>query len=534
MNEYEKSLKVLNQGRIKAAGVSMDFIFAPYEEFKANPCVDAALQALNVYKTLRENPPSELRNAFFPKPRSEIKAITRRGPGVYRPVLKTDQGPGQFAAFEVGDVSRLEPIQKLGNEGYAATEVHFQTQLDTLNGKAPLELFREMSAVREFYRQGEFYEASLALERLLLVCDSFGLDPRREATVGRDAFFFIRPMLTGSKNILPRSVQKEVLKLSIDVASQFVDLAKESGAYFTSVLGLTGTSVENVNLPFYFQLDAQVLSDATIVLDQVQMPDVGLFITELEPYNNATLKGIQDIVRPLRGRIVDHIALSLQNQAGFNGEAMLVTRKAVLERKEDTLEILELKVLAKELAQRGIQTVPRSAEDAATEEVEGIGLLLNVDTNSDEFLSLVRRRLQRPDKLRLFPDPLLKAAEKKLTGLRRLDLSKRDLENFHALVGEVDQQADRAYRQLLAVDAFLKSLEIDESVLHFYIPGQPTPAAAFRGDVGSLHQISNMLREVEGGVTIRQVRTSPDRAVLFDQNGAIYNVFRFSILGGQE
>lgn len=510
----------------------MDFVFNPYQNFKDNPGVKSALYALAFYRTLRDNPPSEIRQVFFPKTRAEIRAMTRSGPGVYRPVLKTDQGPGQFTAFKVEGDGEIPVIKKDGNEGYTVIEHHFKVQLDQLNGPTESAILREMDLVRDSYRLGDLNEAFLAVERLEMACEESGVKYRRKAGVGREGFFFIRPMKTEDQVVLPSTVAEQVEDIAVIQIDEFRKLAMEQLKRYSKIFGLeVDIHPEDINLPFYYHLDAQVFPNGEVVLDQIRLPDVGLFLTKLDPNGNETLYDIQSTIATLTTQIMDYVAASLLKHPNFSGKVLLVTRKAVIEEEEDTLEILELQVVQKELKERGIGSEIVSAED--TVGLNGVGLLFNVDPDSEEFKSLLEARIRNNDSLHLFPDPLLRAAESKMSGLKNTFLGSIDLENFHALVNEVDQNPERAYKQLLAIDGFLRSLEIEEDVLHFYIPGQPTPAPAFRGDLGSFHQISNMIKRVDGSVNVRQIPIDPKRAVLFDQNGGIYSVFRFTVLEGE-
>ena len=84
-------------GRVKSAAVGLDRLFANsdspgFEKYLSN---------------LRENPPRELLEAFFPSNQGRLKQLMR-GVGFYRPVLKTDQGmAGNFIPFYI-DSKRKE------------------------------------------------------------------------------------------------------------------------------------------------------------------------------------------------------------------------------------------------------------------------------------------------------------------------------------------------------------------------------------------------------------------------------------------
>src|SRR3989344_6344382 len=87
-------------GRVKSAGVSMDFVFERGNIFRDNPGPATAAEITKTFQAVRENPPTIIRDRFFPLDRAEVKAMTRRSPGLYRPVLKTDQGAGKFLPFQ--------------------------------------------------------------------------------------------------------------------------------------------------------------------------------------------------------------------------------------------------------------------------------------------------------------------------------------------------------------------------------------------------------------------------------------------------
>lgn len=86
-------------GRVKSAGLPVDFVFEQGERFRTDPGPESAAQATRTFSVLRDNPPSEIRNRFFPLDRGGVKAQTKGSPALYRPVLKNDQGAREILTF---------------------------------------------------------------------------------------------------------------------------------------------------------------------------------------------------------------------------------------------------------------------------------------------------------------------------------------------------------------------------------------------------------------------------------------------------
>ena len=82
--EGEYSIGV--SGRVKAAGVPMDTLFETAEGFQQTGRIFEARQVTEEIARLRQAPPEEIRDRFFPRDRGN-KAMFRSGPLLLRPIL---------------------------------------------------------------------------------------------------------------------------------------------------------------------------------------------------------------------------------------------------------------------------------------------------------------------------------------------------------------------------------------------------------------------------------------------------------------
>jgi hypothetical protein len=511
MNQESEQYIVQKTGRVKAAGVPMDGLFDAVGSFADSPTVSRAEDVTGYFARLRAAPSDEIRDRFFPRDRAN-KGLFKSSPLLLRPILKTDQGPGRFLSFETSeDVAEIGTYHIDLEQGYCILEEFFSKQLDQIGN--PKELTSAIADVREKFSSGDMREAQLAYERLQLASEAHGVEFQREARVGRDAMFFIRPNLPTQKIVLPHKVREKVASFA---QGQFTDFAKTLRATYAKEHALLPPEGP-IYLPIYYQVDAQISPDGETLIEQLHMPDVGLFLTTLEPFGNRALFEVKSRVKPIGEAVFEAIAATAADR---NVDTIaLITRPEVLENQEDTLEIREIAALQDGLTARGFHVSALSVEKI--HELSGMGVLLNVHPQDASFDGLLRFRLDNPD-VPIFPDPFLLLKRELMSSYGSMYVPRTHLADLQTIV-----QGGESLSQLLALDNYLTKHGYAGDVFHIFISSQPTPIACFRYDIRGFQIALNAVRDGDE-VRIRSIPIHPRSAVLFDKDKrAIYSVFRF-------
>ncbi|OGH15787.1 MAG: hypothetical protein A3C22_00215 [Candidatus Levybacteria bacterium RIFCSPHIGHO2_02_FULL_37_10] len=522
-------------GRVKSAGFPVDFVFEQGKSFRADPGPDSAAQTTKVFAVLRDNPPSEIRNRFFPLDRGGVKAQTKGSPALYRPVLKNDQGAGKFLPFTIGEGALAFgfPSKVAMEEGYVIPEAYFQDQLRYKGSQPAVE--KELSAVKDYFRVGSMDEGRLAFERLEIECDKAGIVFRRKAQVGRNGLMFIHPAMAEKQIILPVELVVKVEERISDSLARVVEVADFRKKEFALNNNLSYRPLEAENMPTYFQADVHILPNGDFAIAELQFPDVGLFLNGLPIDGSHALRQIHAIVGPMKDKVIDGFEKIIKETIDLKGKVplYLVTRSEVIENKEDVLEIRELAEVQAELKSRGYETQIISAASASNINCDSLMFLFNLDPTSAEFHQLARAYLMDTErKLCMIPDPFLRVAEREFTDYDHIAMTTKQSQNLQAIVREIESfndKKDKLYTQMLALDYFLRQMGINEDVLHFCHPALPTPIPAYRYDIKSLQLAANIIKEGNlKDVNVRAIPISPDRAVLLDKDGGtLYATFRF-------
>ncbi len=508
-------------GRVKAAGVPMDVLFDAGDVFSRDGSPAAAAEMTKRFIDLRQSPPGELRDRVFPRNRG-TKDQFRSGALLTRPILKTDQGAGQFLSFENGSTADVLRYEIAGQSGFCIPEVFFEAQLSAAG--YPSEVMTELAAVRANFGQENLHEAQLAYERMQIAAGTAGIQTEREVGVGRDALFFIRPSFPAEPIRVPGMTMMRVKELVGEQVQQFYDLAHQSRERFVHEHGLAVGTIR-YDAPLYFQVDIQLLPDGTPVLDQIHLPDVGLFLTTLDPAGNPALARVYEATIPLARVVVDVVEREIRHMG--KDSVYIITRDEVLENNEDVLEQREIGAFASMLGERGIRVVPTTVGRAASLGTDEIALLLNVETDTPEYTALLIRHMTGNGPA-IYPDPFLRHAISEVTGYKRAVLSQNHVDALRAIVQGVELKgsSDGVFRAVLALDAYLRRLGIEEDVFHLHTSSQKTPVACYRYDVRGM-QIALGYIAAGDSVVVRNVPISPDRAVLFRSGRPTYTVFRF-------
>ena len=104
----ERYRMVMEGGRIKSAGASLVHLYKVASPILQTPdSVEAAFRTAKAFAGFKEKPPIEIRKAFFPQDEGSMRAAFK-GSGIYRPTIKTDQGPGgNVGYFHVGNETQI-------------------------------------------------------------------------------------------------------------------------------------------------------------------------------------------------------------------------------------------------------------------------------------------------------------------------------------------------------------------------------------------------------------------------------------------
>lgn len=518
-------------GRVKSAGIPLDFVFEQGDLFQSQPGPEVAAEIGATFLNLRKNPPGVIRSRFFPLSRGEVKALTRATSALYRPILKTDQGPGKFLGFKSDEREEnfSQPFKVSKEQGYVIVEAYFKDQLEAQG--YPENIMKELKTVREHFASGNLPEARLAFERLQITSEEQGLIFTRQANVGRNGLMFIHPAAAEQPIILPGGLIAKVEDRTNLLIGELIDRAEAAKKVFAQEQNISVVrAIDELSCPAYFQADVQLLPNREVMVAELQIPDVGLFLCGLNPYGNEVFSQIQKVVMPLKNRVITSLKQTIEKVFARKGQLpiYLVTRSEVIENQEDVLEIRELAEIQKELNKRGFESLIISASQAARVDDDSLMFIFNLNPNPEEFKKLAVAYLTNR-RLIMVPDPFLRVVEKETTDYPQIQMSDRQIVNFFALVGNIETRPTKIYSQLLAVDYFLRQLGAEEEVLHFCHPTFPTPISAYRYDLRSLRVVANILqRNNLRRVLLRSIPISPERGVLIDKNGGIlYATFRF-------
>lgn len=537
MKERATYQLIRDGGRVKSAGVSIDFVVKQGELFKENSGSDTAVQITKTFSALRENPPLPIRNRFFPQDRAEVKAQTKKSPALYRPVLKNDQGAGKFLPFEIGGNGKLDlPFRVKLEEGYIIPEVYFDEQLEERG--SPETVVLELEAVRGHFEQGDLNEARLAFERLEIESEKAGIVFRRRVGVGRNGLMFIHPAKTEKQILLSNELAAEIEYEVNSHCEELITIAETRKRLFAKEYNLPTRLIDEFGIPLYFQSDVHLFPNGSFVLAEMQMPDVGLFLNGLPANGSDVFKQVHKIMDPMQKKIINGFEQTIQKAESEKGKMpiYLVTRSGVVYNKEDVLEIRELAQVQTELKKRGYNSEVISTQSASELDTQCLMFLFNLDPLSEEFGKLAKSYLaDTKRKLLMVPDPFLRVAEREMTGYQQVQMSDRQLGNLIDLVKEMDSPNDKkekVYIQLMAIDYFLRQLDIEEDILHFCHPALPTPVPCYRYDIRSLQIAANIIKEGNlQNIKIRSIPISLDRGVLLDNDGGtLYTTFRFMFL----
>jgi hypothetical protein len=507
-------------GRVKAAGLGLDTLY-PDEagRYARDPSPEAAGRLRAALRGVQDDPPLPLRAAFFPQPRPAIRQHLQRT-GLYRPMLKTDQGPaGTFLPFTTGGDAGLRPFRIARREGVAVPEVHMAGALDA--SPAAREAAERLRAL---YRELRYAECAGALDALTALVGS----GRRSADVGRGLFFFCNPSLADAPVTVPEHVCLRVERAVNELLEPAQARAAHARALFRDGTPLrealasarASAHAGPVEPALYLQADVYLTADGGVHVEQVHLPDVGMFLCELPSDGYAVLPRVQEIVARLRERAAGLLGT-------LPSPVYLLTRPAVLQRQEDTLEHLEIQALRKMAGGAGLDLRVHASTEAACLPRGARVLLLNVDPASPDCEALLAR--VAAGELACTPDPFLKLLSPQLTTLRRVAVGGKQLQHFLRAIRPGGQMCGKSYHALhRGIERIYHHGGHTTDILHVEVPGERTAVPTLRHSVHSFTSLYNTCsRNGFPDLHIREVPVGRENALLHSDTGPHLAAFRF-------
>lgn len=473
-------------GRIKAARIGLEELYPEtYHRYTADPTPENALLLYTELKELRQQPPRKLLDAFFPHPPERIKQFLN-GTGMYRPILKTDQGPaGNFFCFRIASQSEDTTYDIATTQGLAVPEIHFTEKYGS--DAHVKEMLKRMI---DTYRDNDLIKCNDFLMNLEAQLGTLS----REATVGRGPFFFCQPTTTTK----PITISEDLVQKIETSASALVN-AYERKAYdarrrfregASLPTAITGAREADISPPlmYYCQPDVFIDRDGDYTISSINMPDVMMFLTQLTSSGNTVFSAIQEVAHALSSRILTHLNTLLPHQV------YVLTRDEVCMHKEDSLELLEIKALGDYLSSHG-----HSVRVIASSDIPHISngshvLMMNVPIYDGRYHALLHRVAH--DEIVCMPDPFLKAFEKQMTQLYRRTISGKQLELFLEAIkpGRV-VSATALFERHKDIEAIYRIGGFKDDVLYFDVPGERTVVPTIKHSVHSFYALYNVCKK---------------------------------------
>lgn len=505
-------------GRVKSAGLGLDLVYPEEtEQYREDPSPDRAIRLRSALRDVQKNPPAPLLAAFFPMEWATIRQHLLRT-GLYRSFLKTDQGPaGTFLPFVTAEGAKLEPYRINRREGVALPEANIREIL--ASDPAARE---DACRLRALYRQFRLKECAEALE---------GMAERvgyrwRDADVGRGLFFFCNASAADTPITVPEHVCARVEQAVNELLERTARRAAHarklycSGKPLPEALQTASATEPPVDVGPYFQADVYVTRDGEIEIEQIQLPDVGLFLTELPSEGYSILPQVQRVVQQLRERTTELLARS-------SSPIYLLTRRAVLHDREDVLEHLEIQALRKMASQAGISLCVGTPADVPRLPRGARVLLLNIDPASLRCEALLERTAH--GEISCTPDPFLKLLASELTTQRRVPVGEKQLEYFLRTIRPGRQMNGGSYHVMHSgIDRIYDYAGLTADVLHVDVPGEGTPVPTVRHSMHSFTSLYNICkRHGFPKLRIREVPIHRENALLHSRTGSHISAFRF-------
>lgn len=306
------------------------------------------------------------------------------------------------------------------------------------------------------------------------------------------------------------------------------EVARQKRDEFAFSQGIIPPAIKGNFPPLYFQIDFFVKKDKSFNVSDVGLPDVGFFLSDINPQGNQTVKEAQQTVTERLSDVVDSV--NRKTREHRTKMVCFITRRSVIENREDTLEIKEIKVLRDSLEAMGLRSRVISDDQASEMTPDELGILMNVDTSLPGFQKLLKQRIY-DESVPIYPDPFLLLAQNELTEHPQVTIPKERLDLLKGVFTSTAKASniERSAVQLAAVEQLIKRSGMPDGcdILHMFIPGQPTPVPFYRYDLRGLQIALNYAKDAPQ-VMLRGIPVNSENAVLFDPDGKpLYTTFRY-------
>lgn len=543
-NCSERYRMVMAGGRVKSAGASLKFLYDAALPLIENPTdMNAAFQASKKFARLKEKPPIEIRMAFFPQDESSMRTAFK-GSGIYRPTIKTDQGPGgNVGYFHIVTANESQVNGKIiKEEGVAVVEEFLRRRF---NGADLSELQqKEVSAliggVQKYYLSGSYREAFEVIQGLREKSLEVGIETTRKAGVGRGEFFFFRPIEMQDKLIIGKDLTDAISLKTQEIIDKIERLARLTKQYVRQGLSIQDAMVraektkEDIYFGdrekglLYFQSDVLLRNDGSFDIEKINMPDLGMFLTQIDFPNNGSLHEIQKINGVIKKEILDTVANSIGQDVVF------ITRDEVLDNCEDTLEQLEIATFGEGLRVKGKSVRVRSLKSVRDLPSGSSIILFNVDSQNSDFENLLYR--VAAGEIQCFPNPFIKLFEKDATTFARRKIKGQVLDKFLKIITpSALDKPEGVYSKYVSINNALKLGGINEDIIYFSVNGNSI-IPAFRYDVKSFSEVYKAVENARkrdedvSEIIAIPVPFKPNDAVIEGKDGPRLAVFRFAFV----
>ena len=521
MNQFE----IGDGGRVKMAAGSVDLYYDAAQPLAGGE-VSGAYEAHENFIRLRDNPPAELKAAYFPSVGIELKQRLR-GAGLYR-YLRMDQGPGgNFMAFTVDDTHGLQQSYDLATAvPHALLEESIKMQI-----RPNSELGAVALSVTTAYSQGNLGETFGLMNHFKEIAQKEDVKLPETNVGSRNGFFLINPVETGNAKLSAdtRPAVHEALCTARSLAAATRHHIK-AGRSLDEAVRLARQSPVDSDRPddlLYFQPDCFVDTCGNVSVERINFPDVGFFLTEIDSGNNIPLQQVRTIVSGLSQRVADAALGAIET-----GHVTLVIKDEAVERATDLLEVNESRALVKLLQGVGfsVAVIGLSAHD--TLKPDTTALILNPNIASEEYANFCERCVL--EDLAVYPDPLLKIFEQEATTMQTFCVSGTHLNTLLSLLKPKEITEQNAAKIHDRLNSMLDKGGVPRStdILYAFLPNQKAPLPLFRHSLHSFMQLYNAVERAkrEGTavecICLRSVPFNRDTAVFGNGHGPRLAAFR--------
>lgn len=539
----ERYRMVMAGGRVKSAGASLIHLYDVASPILETPdSMDASFETARRFASFKEKPPIEIRMGFFPQDEGSMRAAFK-GLGIYRPTIKTDQGPGgNVGYFDISSNGSQINGRIIREEGVAVVEEFLRRRFEdaNLSNLQQEEMSILIGKVQEYYKSGNYRGAYEAIQSLRKKGFEFGIETTRKAGVGRGEFFFFRPVEMQKKPTIGKDLTDRISLKTEEVVGKIERLAQVTKQYVRQGLSIEDAVRQAENLQedvyledgarglLYFQPDILLRSDGTFDIEKISMPDLGAFLTQIDSSGNSSLNEIKTINEEIKKEILNTVADSVGQ------EVMFITRDEVLENCEDTLEQLEIAAFGEGLKTKGKNVSVESLRSVRNIPTGSSIILFNVDIHSFDFENLLYR--VAAGELQCFPDPFIKLFEKDATTFPKKKIQGQVLDKFLKVISPSALGDPKGvHLKRVSINNALKRGGIREDIIYFSFNGSNV-IPTFRYDIKSFSEVykavENARRRGEdvSELTVIPIPFKPKDAVIEGRDGPRLAVFRFAFV----